>query len=136
MLSKTAHVYPPDPNTLVQIGMELRVLLPIAYGHTFYGDWEYKFGRAGYGGHVEDWEAAVQALARMPLDTLTQIHRHNFAVCSIIDRYQAVCRLWVCFGWIFVWLLPCTFYGTRVVFVSNRQHQEDPSQHTRVRSMT
>lgn len=76
------------------MGMELRVLMPIARGHTFYEDWGYKFGRAGFGQSMEDWDAAVQGVGRVSLDMLMEMHRCNFAICSILDRYRMVCFVW------------------------------------------
>lgn len=74
----------------LQMGMDLRVLLPAATGATFYGNWGFGFGRAGYGRRREDWDAAVATLATTPLSDIQTAYRNEFTTSAVLHRYQQV----------------------------------------------
>ena len=78
---------------LLQGGMELRVLHVAAWRATWYGRWDYKFGRGGFGIAKTAWRRAAEAVSRAPLAAVLE----DFAgsdpeLVAIVERYQ------VCFA--------------------------------------
>jgi hypothetical protein len=53
-----------------KLTLELRVLHPLAYGHTWYGQWGYTFGRGPYDLSEAGWTAALGAARHAPLSPL------------------------------------------------------------------
>ena len=54
----------------MQVGIDLRVLHPIAHGQTWYARWGYGFGRGTLNIPQAKWEAAVSKLHRARLDAV------------------------------------------------------------------
>eukprot|EP00873_Tetraselmis_striata_P034131 jgi/Tetstr1/454395/TSEL_004026.t1 len=70
--------------------LELRILYPAIYGHTWYGRWGYSFGRSAYNLSKDAWQQAVDLVRAASLELLLQ----DFAgvdsgVVSIIELYSA-----------------------------------------------
>lgn len=69
--------------------MELRVLHMSAYRNTWYGRWDYAFGRGGFGISRTTWRRAADAVHKTLLaDVLEDFHNSDPALTHIIDRYS------------------------------------------------
>ncbi|PPS13347.1 hypothetical protein GOBAR_AA07229 [Gossypium barbadense] len=53
-------------------GMDLRLLHGVAYGHTWFGRWGYKFCRGSYGVSEENYDRAIEILSSQKLDKIIQ----------------------------------------------------------------
>lgn len=50
--------------------LELRLLYGVAYGHSWYGRWGYKFCRGSYGVTKTDYENALELLGSLDIDQI------------------------------------------------------------------
>lgn len=50
--------------------LELRLLYGVAYGHSWFGRWSYKFCRGSYGVTKNDYENAIELLGSLELDQI------------------------------------------------------------------
>ncbi|XVF37059.1 hypothetical protein REPUB_Repub19eG0113200 [Reevesia pubescens] len=53
-------------------GMDLRLLHGVAYGHTWFGRWGYKFCRGSYGVLEQNYDRAIEILSSHELDKIIQ----------------------------------------------------------------
>ncbi|EOY16518.1 RING/FYVE/PHD zinc finger superfamily protein, putative [Theobroma cacao] len=53
-------------------GMDLRLLHGVAYGHTWFGRWGYKFCRGSYGVSEKNYGRAIEILSSSELDKINQ----------------------------------------------------------------
>ncbi|XVF64432.1 hypothetical protein PTKIN_Ptkin09bG0169200 [Pterospermum kingtungense] len=53
-------------------GMDLRLLHGVAYGHTWFGRWGYKFCRGSYGVSEQNYDRAIEILSSHELDKIIQ----------------------------------------------------------------
>uniref|UniRef100_A0A7N0UKI6 PHD-type domain-containing protein n=3 Tax=Kalanchoe fedtschenkoi TaxID=63787 RepID=A0A7N0UKI6_KALFE len=63
-------------------GMNVRLLHGIAYGHSWFGRWGYRFHRGSFGVTVNDYDTAVEVLSSIELDSII----NDFSDCSKIKR--------------------------------------------------
>ncbi|KAJ0987298.1 hypothetical protein J5N97_005654 [Dioscorea zingiberensis] len=72
--------------------MELRLIHGIAYGHSWFGQWGYKFSQGSYGITHQIYQKSIGALQALPLCLLIA---HLGCSCHelpmIITKYQAIC---------------------------------------------
>jgi hypothetical protein len=72
-----------------QGGMELRVLHVAAWRTTWYGRWNYEFGRGGFGIPKAAWRRAAEAVCRAPLAAVLDDFRgSDLGIEAIAQRYQ------------------------------------------------
>ncbi|GER37148.1 RING/FYVE/PHD zinc finger superfamily protein [Striga asiatica] len=71
-------------------GMDLRLLHTVAYGKSWFGDWDYVFGRGTFGINYETYQSAVKAIQNIPLSPIAthQLTFSNTEVQTILSRYQ------------------------------------------------
>ncbi|CDY50318.1 BnaCnng19010D [Brassica napus] len=55
--------------------LDLRLLYGVAYGHSWFGRWGYKFCRGSYGVTKNDYENAIELLGSLELDQIEQCKR-------------------------------------------------------------
>ena len=74
---------------MLQGGMELRVLHVAAWRKTWYGRWDYVFGRGGFGISKVAWRRAAESVCRAPLAAvLDDFGGSDPGLDSIAHRYQ------------------------------------------------
>ncbi|KAK6940383.1 Zinc finger, PHD-finger, partial [Dillenia turbinata] len=72
-------------------GMEYRLLHSVAKGHTWYGNWGYKFGAGCYGLTLDDYNRALDSISTLPLSVfLFQGWRSQTLLKSVIEFYQSL----------------------------------------------
>lgn len=74
-----------------QAGMELRVLYAAAHRLTWYGQWQYAFGRGAFNISRRSWQSSVDKIHAMSLEAIKadfQKFEASPIVLEIIDRYQ------------------------------------------------
>lgn len=70
-------------------GMLLRVLTPIYEKRTWYGHWDYEFGRGGYNIKKEQWLKAVDVANKAPLDKLlVDFEGVDPLLVEVVQRYK------------------------------------------------
>lgn len=70
-------------------GMLLRVLTPIYEKRTWYGHWDYVFGRGGYNIKKEQWLKAVDVANQAPLDKLLEdFEGVDPLLVEVVQRYK------------------------------------------------
>jgi hypothetical protein len=71
--------------------MELRLLLGVAHGDTWFGRWGYRFGRPSYGVALPSYQQSLHALQSMPLGALVG-HLSCFGqeLPLVVNKYQAI----------------------------------------------
>ncbi len=74
--------------------MELRVLFPAAFKSTWYGRWDYSFGRGGFNIRPAAWRRAAAAVHDTSLAARLRAAPGGGAgpPARIISRYQASAR--------------------------------------------
>jgi len=74
-----------------KFGLDYRLLHAIARGHSWYGNWGYKFGTGCYALTEDAYKMAVDNLCNMPLSSLSFQDRgpHN-PIQSVISFYQSL----------------------------------------------
>ena len=76
---------------ILQAGMELRVLFAAANGLTWYGQWDYTFGRGPFNISKKTWRNAVDSLHFVPLADVAEdfrLYTGDQVILRIIERYQ------------------------------------------------
>jgi hypothetical protein len=68
--------------------MELRVLHPVAFQKTWYGQWGYVYGRGGFNISRQTWKKVTSALAGMPLAGLHEVAAEDEKLGRILARCQ------------------------------------------------
>ncbi|KAK6937936.1 Zinc finger, PHD-finger [Dillenia turbinata] len=72
-------------------GMEYRLLHSVAKGHTWYGNWGFKFGAGCYGLTLDDYNRALDTISSLPLSIfLFQGWRSQTRLKSVIAFYQSL----------------------------------------------
>lgn len=72
-------------------GMEYRLLHAITYGHSWYGNWGYKFGTGSYGTTLNAYQNAVTSLSTIPLSLFTfHGRRPATRLQELIAFYQSI----------------------------------------------
>ncbi|CAN8238370.1 unnamed protein product [Cochlearia groenlandica] len=69
--------------------LDLRLLYGVAYGHSWFGRWGYKFCRGSYGVTKNDYENAIELLGSLELDRIEFdfIEHKQFKEIKLIFRY-------------------------------------------------
>nr|GLL18976.1 PHD finger protein MALE MEIOCYTE DEATH 1 [Ipomoea trifida] len=71
--------------------MDLRLLYGVAYGHSWFGRWGYRFGRGCFGVMEHDYERAIQILSSLELDHVVDdfnLSRNGVEIRQIILSYR------------------------------------------------
>lgn len=71
-------------------GLHLRVIHSVAYNHSWYGRWGYKFERGSYGNDQGDYNEALDALQSVSLDSVRGDCTENSGLVAVLNRYAAV----------------------------------------------
>eukprot|EP01043_Picozoa_sp_COSAG02_P011867 COSAG02_NODE_444_length_22204_cov_21.041167_7_plen_1067_part_00 len=71
-------------------GLHLRVIHAVAYNHSWYGRWGYKFERGSYGNAQGDYNEALEALQSVSLDSVRGDCTENSGLVAVLNRYAAV----------------------------------------------
>lgn len=85
-----------------QAGMELRVLHAAAYCSTWYGRWNYSFGRGPFNISHKSWRKSMESVHSLKLSDIKadfEAYAGNQTVLGIIQRYQVTLRDGVVFWW-------------------------------------
>lgn len=72
--------------------MELRLLLGVAHGVTWFGRWAYRFATGSYGIDYHLYDRAVHLLAHLNLDYLVSSNPSNHNLCRIVHSYRRLRR--------------------------------------------
>lgn len=70
---------------------ELRLLYGVAYGHSWFGRWGYKFCRGSYGVAKNDYENAIELLGSLELDQIEFVfseHQHSKEIKQVFRYYR------------------------------------------------
>ncbi|GJX76640.1 PHD finger protein male meiocyte death 1 [Tanacetum coccineum] len=67
--------------------MDLRLLYGVAYGHTWFGRWDYKFCSGSFGVTKDLYDKALEIVSSLKLDTLIR-DRHHSCIKKIISQYR------------------------------------------------
>lgn len=71
--------------------MDLRLLLGIAYGDTWFGRWGYRFGRHSYGVALHSYQQSLHALQIIPLCVLAaHLSCSSQELPLVVNKYQAI----------------------------------------------
>jgi hypothetical protein len=70
-------------------GLHLRVIHAVAYNHSWYGRWGYKFERGSYGNDQDDYNEALEALQTVSLDSVRGDCTENSGLVAVLNRYAA-----------------------------------------------
>ena len=76
---------------VLQAGMELRVLFAAANCLTWYGQWDYTFGRGPFNISKKTWRNAVDSVHLVPLADVAEdfrLYTGDQVILRIIERYQ------------------------------------------------
>lgn len=71
--------------------MDLRLLYGVAYGHSWFGRWGYRFGRGCFGVMEHDYERAIETLSSLELDHVVDdfnLSRNGVEIRQIILSYR------------------------------------------------
>ncbi|OIT05073.1 PREDICTED: PHD finger protein At2g01810-like [Nicotiana attenuata] len=78
-------------------GMELRLLHGVAYGQSWFGKWDYRFGRGSYGVTEQKYEIAVQFLSSLGLDKILNDFKRDIPkrlkIKQIIGTYRELSEI-------------------------------------------
>ncbi|KAK3133468.1 hypothetical protein QOZ80_6AG0536910 [Eleusine coracana subsp. coracana] len=71
--------------------MDLRLLLGVAYGDTWFGRWGYRFGRPSYGVALQSYQQSLHALQTIPLCVLAaHLACSSQELPLVVSKYQAM----------------------------------------------
>ncbi|KAL1215232.1 PHD finger protein MALE MEIOCYTE DEATH 1 [Cardamine amara subsp. amara] len=73
--------------------LELRLLYGVAYGHSWFGRWGYKFCRGSYGVTKNDYENAIELLGSLELDQIEfdfVHHQQSKEIKQVFRYYRAM----------------------------------------------
>ncbi|EOA34956.1 hypothetical protein CARUB_v10020044mg [Capsella rubella] len=71
--------------------LDLRLLYGVAYGHSWFGRWGYKFCRGSYGVTKDDYENAIELLGSLELDQIDvdfSEHQQTKDIKQVIRHYR------------------------------------------------
>ena len=68
-------------------GLHLRVIHAVAYDHSWYGRWGYKFERGSYGNEQSDYTAALEALQSVSLESVRGDCTADSGLVAVLNRY-------------------------------------------------
>ncbi|KDP25820.1 hypothetical protein JCGZ_22542 [Jatropha curcas] len=75
-------------------GMELRLLYGVAYGHSWFGRWGYKFCRGSFGVKLQNYNQAIEILCSLELDKIieefkdTKVHQEMKQIISFYRNFS------------------------------------------------
>ncbi|XP_009789304.1 PHD finger protein MALE MEIOCYTE DEATH 1 [Nicotiana sylvestris] len=69
--------------------MDLRLLYGVAYGHTWFGRWDYKFSHGSFGIMEHNYERAIEMLSSIELDQVIEDFRYSSR--SNVMKQMVVC---------------------------------------------
>ncbi|CAI5481008.1 unnamed protein product, partial [Closterium sp. Yama58-4] len=73
-----------------KLGLDLRLLHGLAYGHSWYGRWGYRFGKGCYGVTEDVYKHAVVAAAATPLAVIEEHYRGlDPDLVAIFEHYRS-----------------------------------------------
>ncbi|KAK1423601.1 hypothetical protein QVD17_18906 [Tagetes erecta] len=67
--------------------MDLRLLYGVAYGHTWFGRWDYRFCHGSFGITKDMYEQALQIISSLELDIFTHKTKHR-SIKKLICKYR------------------------------------------------
>lgn len=67
--------------------MDLRLLYGVAYGHTWFGRWDYRFCHGSFGITKDLYEQALQVISSLELDIFTHKTKHR-SIKKLICKYR------------------------------------------------